>query len=286
MAEKYNRKIFVQYDVSGWKNFTTQLWPDLNNNLRNRLDIFNSTAYAHQNGKPVICVWGIGVNDTNHVNNPPETLGVINVLKREFYVICGVPSMWRLNSGNSLNNYRNVYLACDMIQPWLVGVFAGVDGAIAYQQVLRADLTYCQANKIDYQPVIWPGFSWSNWNTGTLNQIPRLHGDFMWRQFVNLREIGIKNGFVAMFDEFDEGTAIAKAAETNASTPANQKFLTLDADGVRVSSDFYLRLNNDGKQMVLGLSPLVNSVPTSFFPNTLSQVSRMIAAFRTMFALF
>lgn len=113
-------------------------------------------------------------------------------------------------------------------------------------------------------PVLWPGFAWSNWNGGPRNVIPRLHGDFMWQQFVNLRQLGIKNAFVAMFDEFDEGTAIAKAAETASMIPTNQYFLTLDADGVYVSSDFYLRLVNDGNKMMKGVTPLQPTHPTSF----------------------
>lgn len=46
---------------------------------------------------------------------------------------------------------------------------------------------------------------------------------------MNLRELGIQNCMVAMFDEYDEGTAIAKAAEDNSMIPKNQWFLTLDA---------------------------------------------------------
>lgn len=47
----------------------------------------------------------------------------------------------------------------------------------------------------------------------------------MWQQFVNLRQLGITNAYVAMFDEYDEATAIAKAADTNAMIPTNQYFL-------------------------------------------------------------
>lgn len=85
----------------------------------------------------------------------------------------------------------------------------------------------------------------------------------MWQQFVNLRQLGIQNAYVAMFDEYNEGTAIAKAAQTNLNIPTNQYFLTLNADGVLVSSDFYLRLVNDGNKMMKGLIPLQLAHPTS-----------------------
>lgn len=65
-----------------------------------------------------------------------------------------------------------------------------------------------------------------------------------------------------MFDEYDEETAIAKAAETSAMIPTNQYVLTLDADGVRVSFDFYLRLVIDGSKMMKSLKPLQQTHPT------------------------
>lgn len=72
----------------------------------------------------------------------------------------------------------------------------------------------------------------------TAERKPRLHGDFMWKQAYNVKSTGIQTGYIAMFDEYDEGTAIAKMAENSSMIPTNQYFLTLDADGVSVSSDF------------------------------------------------
>lgn len=125
-------------------------------------------------------------------------------------MIGGVSIQWRTGVGVQ-PGYLGVYNTFNMISPWAVGGFTNMIQAAAYKNVLAADLSYCTANNIDYQPVLWPGFAWSNWNTGTQNQIPRLHGDFMWQQFVNLKQLGIQNAYVAMFDEYNEGTAIAKA---------------------------------------------------------------------------
>lgn len=265
-AEKYRRKFFIMYDVSGWDNFATELSEDIDTNLIGMLSIFDSPAYARQNGKLVICVWGFGF--TNRPDNPSGSLNVIDELKRRgFYVIGGVPKTWRTGNGDSRPTYQNVYAAFNMIQPWIVGSFRGVTGAKNHQNLLRVDFDFCRNRGIDYQPVLFPGFAWSNWNTGPRNQIARLHGDFMWQQFVNFREIGIQNAYVAMFDEFDEGTAIAKAAEDNSMIPDNQYFLTLDADGEHVSSDFYLRLVDAGKNMLNGNSALTqtHNVPFTTF---------------------
>ena len=248
------------YDISGWNSFASELIGDLNKNLK-PLGIFNSKAYAHQNGKPVICVWGFGFGD--RADDPNGALNVINALKGEgFYVIGGVPTYWREGKSDSRGDYQKVYMALDMLQPWAVGRFGGVDGANNYKNLFKADLDLCRQHNIDFQPVLFAGFAWSNWNGGKQNQIARLHGDFMWQQFVNIRELGIKNAYVAMFDEYDEGTAIAKAAEDKSMIPTDQYFLTLDADGVHVSSDFYLRLVGDGNRMMKGELPLQTTHPT------------------------
>ena len=42
--------------------------------------------------------------------------------------------------------------------------------------------------------------------------------------------------------------------------------LTLDADGVAVSSDFYLRLTGDGGRMLKGLVPVQTQHPTTHMP--------------------
>jgi energy-coupling factor transporter ATP-binding protein EcfA2 len=97
---------------------------------------------------------------------------------------------------------------------------------------------------------------------GPRKQLPRLHGDFMWRQAYNLKSIGIDTAYIAMFDEYDEGTAIAKAAEDASMSPTDHYFLKLDADGVAVSADFYLRLSGDITKLIRGEIPLTEEHPT------------------------
>lgn len=66
-------------------------------------------------------------------------------------------------------------------------------------------------------------------------------------------------GYVAMFDEYDEGTAIAKAAKDTSMISEDQYFLTLDADDIHCSSDFYLRLTGDGVKMIKGQIALIQN---------------------------
>jgi hypothetical protein len=79
----------------------------------------------------------------------------------------------------------------------------------------------------------------------------------------DLKSGGISTAYVAMFDEYDEGTAIAKIAENSSMIPTDQYFLTLDADGVAVSSDFYLRLTGDINRLFNNQIPLNANHPTS-----------------------
>jgi len=260
-AEKFNRKFYIMYDLSGWTNFHTQIKQDWNNTIVHSLKLTASPAYAKQNGKPVVCIWGIGFS---HEPDTAETaLDVINFFKAQgCYVIGGVPRDWRTGA-NSKANYQNIYTALNMISPWTVGSYNSPSQAADYEKQLQADHEYLTAHNVDYQPVMFPGSSWSNWHpTEKRNSVPRLHGDFLWQQFVNLRKLGIPSGYIAMFDEYDEGTAIAKTAETTQMSPTKQYFLTLDADGVHVSSDFYLRLSGDGARMMKGEIPLQTEHPT------------------------
>jgi len=253
-AEAFGRKFYVMYDISGWTNFQTEIKADWTNLMQTYT---SSTAYAKQNGKPVVCIWGPGVSGRpGDVNSWSD---VISWFKAQgCYVIVGTPRNWRSQTVN-----LPAYNLADMITPWTVGSFGDQTGADTYATVMQDDLTYLNARGQDYQPVCFPGFAWSNWNGGNPNQIPRKHGDFMWRQFANIRSKNITNAYIAMFDEYDEATAIAKAAENSSMIPTNQYFLTLDADGVAVSSDFYLRLTNDGAKMIKGLTPLSWSHPTT-----------------------
>lgn len=45
-----------------------------------------------------------------------------------------------------------------------------------------------------------------------------------------------------MFDEYDEGTAMAKAASTISDIPVEGTFLYLSIDGVNLPNDYYLIL--------------------------------------------
>lgn len=264
-AETYGRKFYVMYDItdmnaSNWVNAVKHDWTT---NIVNNMNLTASSAYAIQDGKPVVCIWGIGFTD--RPGTAAEAADLVAWFKSQgIYVIGGVPTYWRTGNNDSKPGFENVYRSLDMLSPWFVGRFGTLADADNYKtNQWQPDYDWTKQNGVVYQPVIFPGFAWANMTGGPRNQIPRQHGDFMWRQAYNLKSIGVNTGYVAMFDEYDEGTAIAKAAENSSMAPTSQYFLTLDADGAAVSSDFYLRLTRDIGRMFSGEIAATVNHPTA-----------------------
>jgi hypothetical protein len=252
-AEATDRKFYIMYDVSGWSEMASQLPNDWTTKMK---AYTSSSAYAMQNGKPVVCIWGFGFDDDNHSFSAQDCLTVIKWLQAQgCYVIGGVPTYWREGKNDSRAGFLDVYHAFDMISPWMVGRIGDTDGVDWFlQNVQKADKTDCDTNGIDYQPCVLPG---------DLKEKQRGHGDFMWRQFYNLVGIDVSGIYISMFDEYNEGNQIAKTAESAATIPAGAGFLGLDEDGTACSSDYYLRLTNDGGKMLKGQMALTATRPTS-----------------------
>lgn len=251
-AEKYLRKFYIMYDVSGWTNMQSEIKSDWTNKMKSYT---SSSAYAKQNNKPVVCIWGFGFNDNNHPWNAAACIDVINWFKEQgCYVIGGVPTHWREQNSDSRLGFINAYKAFNMLSPWMVGrIGKAADSDVFYTSVNTLDLAFCKTNKIDYQPCILPG---------DLQERQRAHGDFMWRQFYNMTRLGAQGIYISMFDEFNEGNQIAKTAEDISMIPEGSSFLTLDEDGTACSSDYYLRLTGDGGKMFKGEITLTAIRPT------------------------
>jgi hypothetical protein len=271
-AQTYGRKFYIMYDITGWTNFQTEIKTDWTNDMKAHT---TSSAYAKQNGKPVVCIWGFGVS--NRPGNVTSWTDVANWFKSQgCYVIEGLKSGFSTDTPN-----LPAYNAGNMLMPWMVGS----TGTLAnFQSTYTTDLAYCNAHGLDYQADAYPGTAFSNTNGSSVspkNQIPRLHGDFMWSQFAGMKNAGVVSVYVSMFDEMNEATGILNCAEDSGSIPAGKYFLTLDADGVHCSSDFYLRLTNDGGKMLKGTiaytasepTPHVLTPPTSLTPHVLSSSS-------------
>jgi hypothetical protein len=251
-AESHGRKFYIMYDVSGWTNFQSEIKTDWTNKMKTHT---GSSAYATQNGKPVVCIWGFGFNDDNHNFSAAACLDVVNWFKNQgCYVIGGVPTWWRTGTSDSRAGFSDVYHAFNMISPWLVGRIGSIADADNFYNVATVpDQADCNSHGIDYQPCVLPG---------DLQARQRVHGDFMWRQFYNMVRAGVQGIYISMFDEYNEGNQIAKTAESQSWVPTNSGMLSLDEDGTACSSDYYLRLTGDGGKMLKGTIALTATRPT------------------------
>jgi len=255
-AEATGRKFYIMYDVTWWLNIQSEIKADWTTKMA---AYTASPAYARQNGKPVVCIWGFGFNDDGRPFAPAACLDVINWFKAQgVYVIGGVPTHWRLGTDDSRAGYIDVYHAFNMISPWMVGRISDNAGAdwFSTNRVLP-DLADLGPRGIDYQPCIIPG---------DLAAGHRHHGELMWRQFYNHTRAGVPSVYISMFDEFNEGNQIAKTAESSAWQPTNSGMRALDEDGTPCSSDYYLRLTADGGRMLKGQIALTATRFTVPFP--------------------
>ena len=252
-AERHGRYFHLTYDITGAKEnrWLDRIVWDWSNVVVARLGLPSSEWYVHQDGKPVIEIWGLGFSD--RPGDRARAIELIRWLKgRGLFVIGGVPYYWRDAVADSKGGWQDVYREFDMIRPWSVGRYASDADLQAHQeQILIPDRAHAESLGVRYQRVIFPGHAWSNWNGGARNLIPRRGGDFLWRQAYLAKEAGV-GVFIAMFDEYDEATAIAKAAESSLQIPQSQYFLTLDADGVGLSSDHYLWLAGEIGRLMRG----------------------------------
>jgi len=251
-AETHSRKFYIMYDVTGWTAMQSEIKSDWTDKMS---ALTASSAYARQNGKPVVGIWGFGFNDANHPWDAPTCLDVVTWFKNQgCYVMGGVPREWRTGTGGSRSGYIGVYHAFDMLSPWMVGAIGTMaDSDSAYTDLTVPDLADCTANNVDYQPCVLPG---------DVSGRQRVHGDFMWRQFYNMVRAGTQSIYISMFDEYGEGNQIAKTAENQSMSPTGSGLLALDEDGTACSSDYYLRLTADGGRMLKGQIALTATRPT------------------------
>lgn len=77
---------------------------------------------------------------------------------------------------------------------------------------------------------------------------------------------------IAMFDEVDEGTAMFKVVSKRSDAPDTGFWLTWDADGLDLPSDWYLKLAGEVTQVFHGSRPPSDTLP--FRPDALPTAIR------------
>jgi glycoprotein endo-alpha-1,2-mannosidase len=265
-AEKNKRAISVMYDFSGMKDGDEQLVIQDFKQLVDAMKITsrgNSQSYLYHNGKPLVALWGVGFND-NRKYNLKNVQRIMDFLQNDpvyggCAILLGVPTQWRELSGDTEPNPEllETFKKADIIHPWFVGRFTEARIPKMMERI-AADIAWCKANKVDYVPVVYPGFSWHNMKPESpLDQIPRNKGQFFWKQLSGAIQNGAEMIYVAMFDEVDEGTAIFKVSK-NPPVGATE-FVKPEAE---IPSDYYLYLSGYAGRMLRKEVPFQLDIPS------------------------
>jgi hypothetical protein len=267
-AEATGRVFAIMYDTSGMNPGT--FVGELENDWKYLVDVVKvteSSSYLHQNGKPVLVIWGLGF--TNHPGIPQQAMDLVNFFEKnpdpihQVTLVGGVPTEWRSLQKDSLSDpgWAKYYCALNVISPWTVDRFKSDVQVDQYKSKMILDMAAARHCGAEYMPVVFPGFSNQNSIGTVFNSIPRRGGNLYWRQIYNAVSIDVPMIYNAMFDEVDEGTAMYKLAATGNDQPKGVKLVPLDADGLNLPSDWYLRLAGAATQMLRGEIPLTIKIP-------------------------
>ncbi len=252
-ANEYKLKFRVEIDITGVieSELTERLkefWIELNR----RIDIHES-FWEKINGKPSLAIWGLGF-----INRPGTVWEAIDIIKWfktgeknpvKVYLEGGVPFYWHTGSGDSKSNFIHAFVLFDCVSPWSIGRF-DYENFDSVKFTIKEHIEVCRKHNISYRPVLWPGFSWHNlmsrksavtWLAIDNTQpylIPRLKGEFLWKQFRFYKELGLSDLSYAMWNEDDEGTAFFSHQVDPHKLPSGM----LIPDKGATSPDFYIRL--------------------------------------------
>jgi hypothetical protein len=248
-AKKYKKAICVMYDLSGCTSADMQILINDWNELQQLFSLFDNLqnpTYLRHNKKPLVVLWGVGFNDNRKytISDVQNVISMVKDTTNKVSVMLGVPYYWRTLNNDTENNslLHTVIKSADIIMPWAVGRYNSGSYSNIAESTLSGDISWCKTNKVDYVPLVFPGFSWGNLkgDISLYNQIPREKGDFLWKQVAGAKLAAAEALYVAMFDEIDEGTAIYKCAKEGAlPLNGNGRFVGIEES---LDSDYYLWL--------------------------------------------
>lgn len=258
-AEKYGRAISVMYDLSGCTGadlaYVEQDWKELQE-LFSLFDNKKHPTYLRHNKKPLLSIWGVGFNDGRKysIEDADNLVAKLKGPEKKISVMLGVPYYWRTLTKDTENSTQlhELIKKCDIVMPWAVGRYNNDSYAKIAGVELAGDIQWAKTNTLSYVPLAFPGFSWGNLKSdpSSYNSIPRLKGEFLWKQIAGAKMAGAKSLYVAMFDEVDEGTAIYKCAkEDELPLHGDARFIGIEKE---LDSDYYLWLTGQGGRWFRG----------------------------------
>ncbi len=246
-ASQEGRVWAIEYDVSSMENdanpfeVITKDWTWLVEQAR----ILEDPRYLHQDGKPVVFIWGFSVPDREGLSIA-EGNSILDWLNTQnLYLIGGVHSSWLENTA-----WHGHYQKYDQLLAWME----------RSPSRLAAQKAQLNAWGMKILPHAWPGFAWHNLQKLAFpNQYtPRAGGQFYWDRLYNAVNVGADQIFLGMFDEYDEGTAIMPMSD-NPPLPHTAWGHYIDNEGR--DPFWYLRLSAAARQMLNGFRPLSATLP-------------------------
>ena len=249
----------LSYDIAGAPN--AGIYKTLTDDWKRMVDvgITGDPRCLHEEGRPVVQIWGFFHNDPNNQMTPQlanQLLAFFHAPGRyAAFVVGGGDWNWRHNPDPEWQAFLSHF---DAYVPWNVGNYS-VDGAgvkSASTGYWEEDRRECERRGVLWIPSLYPGFGWDNLKQqapGT-STIPRRGGQFLWEQFYEVAKMGGASAYLAMFDEVDEGTALFKITSQ---PPSQAHFLGYEG----LPSDWYLRLAGEGIKMLRGKRPLTRDIP-------------------------
>ncbi|MGB6220524.1 glycoside hydrolase family 71/99-like protein [Haloferula sp.] len=246
-ANKEGRVWAIEYDVSSMSNdpnpfeVITNDW----NYLVNEVGILDDPRYLHEDGKPVLFIWGFSVPGREGLSLAEADAILDWFNTQNLYLIGGVHSSWESNT-----DWFNHYQKYDQLLAWMERSL--VD--------LNSQKTRLNNWGMKILPHAWPGFSWHNLYRlePDTQYTPRAGGDFYWDRIYNAVACGADQIFLGMFDEYDEATAIMPMSD-NPPEPHSAWGKYIDNEGR--DPFWYLQLSAAGKEMLNDFRPLSSNTP-------------------------
>ena len=235
-SQQYQRAIAVMYDLGGYNPGR------LDKVVADAQNIYTQYAstqkyYLHENGKPLIALWGVGFNPSERGYNNSDIQTLVDKLKEMGYsIMLGVSTYWRRGGGDTyqpdLASLHALVKSAEVVMPWYVGRYGNITDYMTggnesgFPNMIANDLDWCkkasleEGVNVNFAPHCFPGAS-------DLNMHPyytrgsRERGNFFWTQIYNAINKGCEMLYIAMFDEIDEGTAIYKVLNKS-NVPSNE----------------------------------------------------------------
>ncbi len=273
-ADATGRGFYVMYDIAGasakeWRHVLVEDWKKL---LAE--GVTKHPSYQFHHGRPVLAIAGPGL--AGRQGTAEETLEVVRQLREASAPYGGLTLILTGGSGWRTLNYdvqsgpewAQVYRSFDIVSPWTVGRYKDKHSFDKFSvERIQPDLAETKRDSIEFMPVVYPGTSQHNIfisegrpDPKPFNSVPRDCGQFIWSQAAREKKDGANMLYVAMFDEVDEGTAMYKLA-TPADDPREPPMLSLDADGCKLPSDWYLQVLREMSLMLKSPAPPPDKLP-------------------------